>query len=122
MTAIAEVLPMPGVRQIVIRRLPLERRKELLRQLALDYRDLEPEVVELQLTALAHDSHTGPEMKAAWLDYRHRVYLSEGISEGVIDWRDICEDLTCGERTAAAREIAHGDAEEALHHLAAGRP
>ena len=122
MTAVAEVRALPGIRLLPVQRLPLERRKDLLRHLALDYLDLEPENVQLLLSAWAHDSLTGPELKACWLEYRVRVSKAEGIAEGVIDWRDICDELLCGERTAAAIEIARADAEAALHHLAAGAP
>jgi len=118
--ATADLLVMPGVRMLTARRLPLERRRELLRELARAHLDMEPENVELQLAAWAHESLTGPALKAAWLEYRYRLELAADAAEGRLHWSLIDPEMRCGERQQAAVEIAADDAEEALNVLAGG--
>lgn len=121
MTATADLIALPGIKLIPVRRLPLEKRRQRLRELALRACEMDPEDVTNLLSAYAHDSLTGPALRAAWLDYRARLDIAEGVAEGRLDWRVVNDELTCCERTAAAIEIAHQDAEEALDVLAGGR-
>jgi hypothetical protein len=118
MTAV--VTPMPGVRLLTVQRLPLERRKALLRDLARGHWDMEEENVSLQLAAWAHDSLTGPALRSAWLEYRARLDIADGITEGRLHWSVVDDSLCCPDRTEAAIERACEDAEEALSLLAGG--
>ena len=120
MSATADLIAMPGVKVITVRRLPLEERRARLRELALAACDMDAEDVTVLLSAWAHDSITGPALKSAWLEYRARLEVAEGVAHGQLDWRAIDDELTCRERTAAAVEIAYQDAEDALDVLAGG--
>lgn len=121
MTAVAEVRALPGVRLIAVRRLPLEKRRERLRNLALAACDMNAEDVTVLPSAWAHDSLSGPALQASWLEYRYRLQIESDVAEGRLDYRVINDELVCQERTAAAVEIAHEDSEQALDVLAGGR-
>jgi hypothetical protein len=119
-TATAEILPLPGIRLVTAARLPVERREFLLRWLAERSLDLPPEVVALSVDAWSHDSICGPALELAWRDFEDKTALADAADRGCFDWRQLDPELSCGGRTEVAREVAHQDAEDALHLLARG--
>jgi len=126
-SAMTAVIPMPGVRLVTARRMPLERREQLLAWLAEHALDLPAEVVTLGYHAWSHDDLHGPALDAAWLAYVRCRALADAADAGVLDCDTACGD--CGHRLAsecgcsccpAPGEIEHQDAADALNLLARG--
>jgi hypothetical protein len=58
---------------------------------------------------------------AAWAEYADAVATETGLEDGTLSWYDIAPDLTCGERTETAREIARQMSADALAVLMGGQ-
>jgi hypothetical protein len=117
-TADSNLLQWPGRREVSVDRLPVERRRRLLQWLAetvLENREHFPAEAEDALVS-AWCRHS-PDLEDRWLDYRERFRILTEAKRGVLDWRVVNDRLTCAERTEAAREIAHQDADDALAAL-----
>lgn len=127
MSAMADLLMMPGVQEIITRRLPLERRKELLTWLAQEALNLPPEAVATLRTDWSHPSLTGPALEEAWGRFLERQVLADAVDAGIADWDWRCNSCahllgkaclcTC---CPSASGQAHQDAEDALEILAGG--
>ncbi len=107
----ATVLELHGRRAVEVDRLPVERRKDLLRWLARHTLEVPPEAAEALLSAWCRDR---ADLEDRWLDFCERLALADAADQGVLDWRQVSDDLTCTERTETAREIARQDADAAL--------
>jgi hypothetical protein len=118
--AVAPVLPMPGNRIVMVRRLPYQERVRLLEKLAREYQWLEPVMVTIIRDALCHDSLTGPQVDEWWAQVLHHIKLAHDGQLGCLDYRQVDPDLTCDDRTSVAIEIAISDAAAAIAVLAGG--
>lgn len=56
----------------------------------------------------------GQARQDAWDAYLEAVRTEMAIEDGLIDWRDVDDCLTCPDRTEVAREIAQQRSAEAL--------
>lgn len=128
MSVMADVRPMPWTRLLTAQRLPLQRRKELLKWLAsLTPRALPDEAIPLLLSAWSHDSLIGPELDRAWGEVQRRVALADSVRLGLPGCEWACAD--CGHRLhqgcpcgccPSAVDLSKQDADDAIHYLAAG--
>lgn len=64
----------------------------------------------------------GEALAAAWNAYLDAVSAELAIEDGVLDWRDIDDTITCCERTETAREIARERSADALAVLTGRQP
>jgi hypothetical protein len=117
---IAPVRTMPGVRLVAVKRLSFEQRMRRLENLARTCPDRDAEETAVLLAAWAHDSLAGPALDIAWTAFLEARQIEQDADEGRLHWSVVCEDLTCADKFAAAREIAHEDARCALALLAGG--
>ncbi len=94
-------LQMPGVRELVVPRLPAERRRELLEWLARSALDLPPEAVAELRESWSDCRLYGPDLDEAWHRYLECLAVAEGKLDGLVDWLSI-EDAAQQEADALA--------------------
>jgi hypothetical protein len=123
MSAVTELRPPQRgelIKLVVVQPASLEERTELLEWLARNALDLPAKAVPVLAEAFAHDSLHGPRLEAAWQEYLERLAIADDADRGCLDYHLVAPDLTCGNRTEIAGEIARQDAADALALLAGG--
>lgn len=108
---IDNVISFAGTRSVEVDRLPIERRRFLLTWLARHLMEVPGELVDFCVLALARHH---PDLDYRFTDFCERLALADAADQGVLDWRQVDDTLTCSERTETAREIARQDADAAL--------
>jgi hypothetical protein len=67
-----------------------------------------------------HPSLSPEDLALTFEEYREALHRLAALDCGDIGWQDVIEDLTCADRTQAAREHLDALAEIALHELLHG--
>jgi hypothetical protein len=116
----SNISELPGIKLIPVKRLSYEQRMQRLENLARTCFDRDAEETAVLLDAWAHDSLGGPALDIAWTAFLEARQIEQDADEGRLHWSVVCEDLTCADKFAAAREIAHEDSRCALALLAGG--
>jgi len=74
-----------------------------------------------RLTRYAHHTLAAEERSSLFDDHVAALWRLAQLDTSAITWADVCENLTCCDRTAAAREILDAAAEDAFDVLLNGK-